>query len=160
MVIQLMQLLAARLRIPCELRGILAGALIVGFGILVALVLRRPKSKPVALVGRILLVVLLCVQILQLIPYVDSRTKTVTPELVAIMEAMEADAPSCRTYYIVKQWSYARCSLFDMQKSYGVSADEREWFHANATEPSEYTYIISYGYEITGIPLLLLHPRI
>lgn len=151
LVIQLMQLLAARLRIPCELRGILAGILIAAFGILIIFVIRRSKPKPFTLFVRIFLMVLLCLQILQLFPYVDSRTKVVAPELVAVMDAAEDAVPSCRTYYIAKLWSYTRTSLFDMQKSYGVSVDEREWFHANATEPSKYTYIISYGYEITGI---------
>lgn len=149
--IQIIQLLASVFKIPLEKRGVLAIVFILLFFALGILVVRTTRRRLLSIISHLLLLVLLCTYICKLIPYVDSRAKTVAPELVATLEASESEHHLIRTYYSIERWPFVISSGYKAINSNASSVDELDWVRANATTPNEFTYIISYGWEIENV---------
>ncbi len=150
--IAILHILAALLNIPEEKRGIVAIVLV---ALLLMLALRqvvamckKHKVRPL----RLLVVIWACLCICKLLPYMDSRTKTVTPELVATLEVdnLGTPHPEIYTYFTVSRWPFTLDSTFSPTHS-ETTADELDWILENTPTPDEYTYIISYGYEINAL---------
>jgi len=151
LLIFLVRILAKLLHIPLELCGFLAGAVILCLAIAGVLVIKSARRELRSIIIHSLILALFCTYICKLAPYVDSRTKTVVPELVTTLDADEGNPHLVLTYYSVERWPFVISSGYKAINSNASSVDELDWVRANATAPDEFTYIISYGWEIESV---------
>ena len=150
--VMIMRMLANLLNLPMEKYGfVAAGFILLLLALAAGQIVPACKARKVHL-RQVVAVALVCIFVCKLIPYVDSRTKTVTPELVATLEVEDMGEPPVEvyTYFSVSRWPFTLESTLSPTRSY-TSADEKDWILENTPSTGEYTYIISYGHEILAL---------
>lgn len=136
--------------IPPKYMCIIVIVLILSFAVLAIRCVYRSiyKSRKAQFVS-ILFAVYLTLNICKLVPYIDYAPKTVVPELVATMDA-EVEHNQVLTYYSIKSGPFIIDSVYHRSRSFSPT-NELDWVIANTQETDKYTYLISFGCEVSEV---------
>ncbi len=151
LVLMLLKVIHLGLRVPQRYMWIFVLATIFFLSYHVIRCVYRCVHKPWFLkILSFLFAIYLILGVCKLIPYMDGARKTQVPKLVATMEAKEIKQHLILTYYSFKSGPFTIDPVYHRNKSFS-SANELEWVVANTQDTDRYTYIISFGSEISEV---------
>ncbi len=149
--ISILKILYSVFSIPNSVMAVIVIALIAVFiCIAVRLLFHIDRYPWKRRIGAGILVIYLACTVCKLIPYIEFMPSEVMPELVATMETDGFLYNNIFTYYSVKRGLSQTDSIYQRTGSH-TTMNEQEWIIANTQDTDHYTYIISYGCEISKV---------
>ncbi len=149
--ISILKILYSVFSIPNSVMAVIVIALIAVFiCIAVRLLFHIDRYPWKRRIGAGILVIYLVCTVCKLIPYIEFVLPAVKPELVATLETDGFSNNSIYTYYSIKRGLSQTDSIYQRKQSYATT-NEQDWIVSNTQDTDHYTYIISYGCEISEI---------